>query len=259
MKKSQNFQEKNKKTIFFIAGIFLIIIASVVGVMMWKKYAEAQEKIEKGMAYLESLEEKDLAEIKGQIKQIQAKYTLALAESDENAVWLGFEDAAILGDSRAVGFSYYEFLPEERVFAESGAHITDVSGHIDALKALNPGQVFLCYGLNDVKGGLWPEPKDYAQECAKQIQALQDNLAGCDVYLNSILPVSDAVVGQHASYSRIGEYNEAMKAMCEEKGYYYIDNTSLIAEYADQFQPDGLHMMSEFYKYWAANMLTEVE
>ncbi|MBO5461299.1 MAG: hypothetical protein J5983_05845 [Ruminococcus sp.] len=245
--------------IFFAVGILILIIAAVIAVFMWKNHAEEQEKIEKGIAYLESLETKDLAEIKGQIKQIHAKYTLELAESDENAVWLGFEDAAILGDSRAVGFAYYEFLPEERVYAESGANVTAVSDHIESLKALNPGQVYLCYGLNDVKSGLWPEPEAYAQECANQIQALLDNLAGCDVYLNSILPVSDAVVGQHESYSRIGEYNEAMKAMCEEKGYHFIDNSSLVSEHSDMFQPDGLHMMSEFYKYWAANMLAGVE
>ena len=56
----------------------------------------------------------------------------------------------ILGDSRAVGFYFHEFLPEEQVMAEGGGIITDATKYLDQLKTLNPDMILLCYGLNDV-------------------------------------------------------------------------------------------------------------
>ena len=42
---------------------------------------------------------------------------------DIDTVWQEFSDAVILGDSRAVGFSYYSFLDASRVLASSGERI----------------------------------------------------------------------------------------------------------------------------------------
>ena len=44
--------------------------------------------------------------------------------------------------------------------------------------------------------------------------------------------------------------------MAEENGYQFIDNTMVAQEHADLYEADGLHLKKEFYKYWAANMLT---
>lgn len=134
-----------------------------------------------------------------------------------------------MGDSRTVGFSYYEFLPEDWVIAESGNMISDVSKHIDQLKRLNPERIFLCFGINDIRSGMWPEPADYAAECATQMQNLMNALPGCEVYLNSILPPGENVWDD--SYARLDEYNAAMQAMTQQNGYHYIDNTYLAEEH----------------------------
>lgn len=60
------------------------------------------------------------------------------------------------------------------------------------------------------------------------------------------------------SYARLGEYNDALKAMTEQNGFRYIDNTYVAEEHQNLYQDDGLHLQPDFYKYWAANMLTEV-
>lgn len=48
----------------------------------------------------------------------------------------------ILGDSRAVGFSYYQFLPENQVLAKNGATIDDIPDYMDQIVALNPSSIF---------------------------------------------------------------------------------------------------------------------
>ena len=47
-------------------------------------------------------------------------------ESGQINVWSLFDDAVILGDSRVVGYEFYDFLPDERVLAEGGATIRNV-------------------------------------------------------------------------------------------------------------------------------------
>ena len=76
--------------------------------------------MDKGVAYLTKLEKQNVSEIGRVLTSRQAEQNLALADSDESAVWSSFENAAVLGDSRAVGFSFHEFLPEDRVMAQGG-------------------------------------------------------------------------------------------------------------------------------------------
>ena len=54
--------------------------------------------------------------------------------------------------------------------------------------------------------------------------------------------------------------NQQIKALCEERGLYYLDlnaefsdeNGYLLTDYA---QPDGIHLLPEFYPHWAANLI----
>lgn len=239
------------------AGIIIITVVIIGFIYNNQKQERDREKVSRGIRYLESLENQNVQEINDVIKGIRVRHGLDIADTDESTVWRNFENCAVMGDSRAVGFSYYEFLPEDWVIAESGSIITDVSKNMDKLKRLDPERVFLCFGINDVKCGLWPEPDAYAAECAAQIQAVMSELPECDVYLNSILPTGGAAVWDE-SYARIGEYNAALQAMAQQNGYHYIDNTYVAEEHQDLYQSDGLHLQPDFYKYWAANMLTEV-
>lgn len=259
MKAGQQIRIPDKKIFFVAAGILLITAAIVISLMMWRKGEQDKERVKKGIAYLEELENQDVAAISDNVRAVKTELGLNRAEADEGAVWSMFENAAILGDSRAVGFSFYEFLPQEQVMAENGKKVTDIAEYMDQLKQLNPERIFLCFGLNDIKTGLWPEPADYAAEVDRQVQTLMQEFPDSTVYINSILPVAGVGFDADPDYARVGEYNEALQAMAAEKGYHYVDNTILAETHQDLYQEDGVHVGSEFYKYWAANMLTEVE
>lgn len=259
MKRIQGFFEKNKKKILLAAGIMIVVVLLAGFIVQWRRNEKEKEVLEQGVGYLKSLEQKDLDEINGRIKALKAEMVLNQAEEEGTVVWRGFEDAVILGDSRAVGFSYFEFLPEERVLAREGGRITDATDYIEDLKAINPGQIFLCYGLNDIEIGYWPEPEEYSAKCAEIISELTAELPYCDVYLNSVLPVIEEGLEKSEDYSRIDEYNNALEIMCEENGYTYVDNTSISEENVDLYEADGIHMKIDFYEIWAANMLTEVK
>lgn len=249
----------NRRVMFLAAAVIIIAVLIFVLVARNRKRQEEKKLVSQGVSYLTELEQRDVKPIQEDIKKVHSTIGLELADSDENAVWASFTDAVILGDSRAVGFYYHEFMPEERVMAKGGGMITDVSEYTDQLKTLNPAQIFLCYGLNDIGIGTWPEAEDYAEEYKAQVQLLHERLPDSEVFVNSVLPAFGAGLEADPDYPRVGEYNDALKAMCEEEGYHYIDNTQMAEDHKDLYQEDGLHVETEFYKYWAANMLAEVK
>lgn len=258
MKQPKAALNRSRKVALLVAVVVIITAAFSFGIYQWKQSEKKAEKINRGIAYLESLEKQDIDSISQKIDATKAEQILSLAEGDENAVWSGFDGAMIIGDSRAVGFRFYEFLMEDQVIAESGRKITDVPKEIDKIKKINPKQIVLCFGLNDIKSEIWKDPQDYAKEYKKVVETLQKELPGTRIYINSILPAIGQGLADYEGYSRIGEYNDALKKMAETNHYHYINNDAVANEHADLYEGDGLHFQKDFYKYWAINMLGEV-
>ena len=248
----------NFRILILVFAVILVVILAMTLVSHFKK-EKAQEKNAKGVAYLKSLEKQDVSKIQKKIKSNRASIGLALADTDESAVWAAMTDEVILGDSRAVGFSYYEFMSEDHVFAESGKQITDAVAYLDQLEALQPTEIFLCYGLNDIKSGNWPTADAYATEYETQVKTLKKKLPDTTIYINSILPATGEGLASDSVYSQIDEYNSQLKSMCEKNDWPYIDNTDVAKAHEDLYETDGLHLVREFYKYWAANMLSQLE
>ena len=160
----------------------------------------------------------------------------------------------LLGDSRAVGFSFYGFLPEERVLAESGATILHLEEHIPDIVALNPSNIFLCYGLNDIMLGTWPTPSDYVTKYTSVINEIHDKLPDANIYISSILPAPGSGV-----QSQLSDYNQALDEMCSALNRcYFVDNDDISSQYSGLWENDGIHVMQDFYPHWANNLITAV-
>lgn len=238
-----------------IAVVAIVLIVSIVRAVM----PQEDTNVNKGIAYLKELEEKDMAAIESEVKQIKKDALKEALENGTLSVWAQFSDYAIFGDSRTVGFSYHGFLEEQRVLADGGLTIADIPTYMDQMITLNPSYLFLCTGLNDVSIGYWNTPEEYVAAYEEQIQALQEALPNTEIYINSIFPAQDPAFEKSSKWRNIPDYNVAVKAWCEEKGYHYIDNTQVYEEHSDLYDPDGIHFKKEFYEFWATNMLTEVE
>ena len=176
-------------------------------------------------------------------------------EIDEANIWELFQDYVLLGDSRAVGFSMYDFLEDSRVLAGGGHTIRQIQEQLEAAVALQPQTVFLCYGINDVGIGFWDTPQEYADELMQTISGLQARLPGATVVVSSILPAQGAAFDLNPDWYNIPAFNDAVAAACQEKGIPYADNASISAAHPGLWQPDGIHLCPEFYPYWAENLI----
>lgn len=175
--------------------------------------------------------------------------------SGEIDIWSQFEDFVVLGDSRAVGFYYYDFLDHSRVLADGGNTIRNAQWQMDEIVALNPKQIFLCYGINDVSIGFWSTPEEYAAEMRTLLQTLREKLPDATIVVSSILPARDPAFKQSSKWYQIPDYSAAVAAVCEELGVCFADNTEISETYANLWQPDGIHLCPDFYPYWARNLI----
>lgn len=171
-------------------------------------------------------------------------------------VWAQFQDYVLLGDSRAVGFSYYGFLSDARVIADGGNTIRDVETHKGEIEALAPAYVIFCYGLNDAGIGYWMDGESYAEEFMEIIEDLRADLPNTKFVVSSVLPSTDYALALNPGWKRIELFNAALTVTCPQHNVVFVNNDGIAAQYMDTlWDEDGVHLQPEFYPYWANNLL----
>lgn len=241
-----------------IEGIVVIAIISIIIYLVFFRQKDNTDDLKEGISYIENLEAMDTSEIEQKIKDIKKAERKAALESGEIDVWQQFDDSVILGDSRAVGFEFNEFVEDSRVIAEAGATIRNIPNYVDGVKNVNPSTIILCFGINDISIGFWSTVDEYIVELDEMIQLLQDSVPGSTVFVNSIIPAIDPAFERSELWRSIPDWNVAIKAHCEEKGIPYIDITPTVEEHQDLYDIDGIHMQRAFYEYWGITIVTEV-
>ena len=239
------------------AAVALVIIIAVI-VIVKHGSTEADKDLESGISYIQALENKDVSEVENAVKALKKAEKKAAFENGEIDVWQQFDDTVIMGDSRAVGFYVYEFLEQRRVLAAGGDTIRNITDNIEALKNLNPGNIILCYGLNDISIGYWNTVEEYLAEMDQMIALLHENLPNAVVYVNSIIPAIDPAFSRAPIWRNIPDWNVEIKKHCEENNIPYIDLTDTLAAHPGLYNEDGIHVSREFYQYWAIDIVTEV-
>ena len=238
-----------------IAGYFIIKAVS----------GGVSEEVASGIAYIKDLEKADTDEVEA-VLALQRQQRLVEEREEkmrqvadgEIDVWSLFSDYALMGDSRAVGFEVFGFMPDDRVIAGPGWTIRDIEKNMATLQALNPSSIYLCFGLNDVSIGIWQTKEEYAQEYHEILDTLHETFPNAGIYVNSILPARDPAFNTSAKWYEIPDYSNAVKEMCEENGFSFVNNDELAEQYSQYWEIDGIHLQKPFYPYWAANMMMTV-
>ena len=149
-------------------------------------YDHLATELEKGRAYLLSLEERTPVEMEYMIAEARKAREKEIAREEysrkreayrntlkDDKLWDSFEDYVFLGDSRVVGYDVFGYLPSERVLAEAGDTINSISDNMDTIRELSPKYIFISYGINDIGIGYWPTKEEYAAAFADKLHDLQ--------------------------------------------------------------------------------------
>ena len=182
----------------------VLIISSVIGLRRLTSRSRNYDSTADGLTYLRELSARDLSSIDATLAAQKKAHESAeraqrMKELTDGTVdiWSYFTDYVMFGDSRAVGFSYFGFLSESRVIADSGWTIRDLEANLDDIVAMTPSSVYLAFGLNDVGMGYWATPDEYAAEFKTVLETIKERLPNASVYVNSILPTTDEAAAEH--------------------------------------------------------------
>ena len=250
------------QTVLPIALVLVVVIVLVLILGGNKKSTVEAAAIQNGLDFLTQQENKNPEPVR---KARQALYERRMQEKKDQMIaelssgtadpFALFQDYALLGDSRGVGFYFWDFLPEERVLAEAGNTILAIEDRHEALKELKPSYVFLCYGLNDCSIGIWETGEEYAADYMEEVRKLKELLPGVTIVVSSILPAQDPAFEQSTAWYDIPEWNLALKSACEEEGILFSDCDWLHEEHSDLWEIDGIHFMAPLYPYWGSELI----
>ena len=255
-------KKRPRVSVPLIAGgiIGALLLADFITVS--RPYRPHVTDVSEGVQYVEALNQKDTdsvdAYLASQARKEQQKEAEKLRkqiESGDVDPFKLFRNYCIAGDSRANDLKDYGLLEERRVVADVGWDMSDVAEHIDEIKALNPLNLFIECGLNDIDLE-YDSADSFAATYEKHLKKIQAAVPDATIYVNSIFPCNEHGISNHPNYAVIPEANEALKPMCEKNGWIYIDNDQITEDHPEYYEHDGIHFFIEFDTLWAANMLT---
>lgn len=224
-----------------------------------KKTREAE--INNTVKKLEALaKNKDnLSEIEKQIQEMDdaTRETRSVEESmaSDNILKLNerFTGSVVVGDSLTEGLVAYKILGNDKVVYKRGVSIKNTLPLLQTAVGLNPSNVFMAFGMNDIEA-YQADIASFIQTYKEKIEYVRQNLPNAKIFVNNIQPATEKVVKKRMDFSRVPQYNEALENMCEELAITFIDNQSILEEHPEFYAQDGIHVSISYYPLWLENM-----
>lgn len=174
---------------------------------------------------------------------------------------IGRRDVVFLGDGLTDEGEWSELFNNRRVKNRgiTGDLSSDVIDRLHLVTRGEPRSVFIMVGINDLCCSGTPE--SVAINVEQIIKRLKSESPRTEVYLQSILPVSDRIqnlsemqMPNEEILKDIERANSIIEQLCVAYGVTYIDLHSLLVGGNGQIKPEyssnGLHLVGEGYLAW---------
>lgn len=174
-----------------------------------------------------------------------------------------FADAAFFGNSLMEGLGGYGGLENGAFFGHAKTALynmdTEKSTMLDdggegtlyeAMTQRQYGKIYVLLGINEIG---W-DAEFFADRYEMFLERLQRDEPEAEIYIMSLSPVTSEVSGSHEYFNmeRIRTYNEALLALAEETGCWYLDLCQALAGEDGYLPPesavdDGIHLTQDAY------------
>lgn len=259
-------KSRKKAPLLIAGGIFLVCL--IFGIVRWKAHRAEEAMIQENVVRLENLAAEGLEEKEEELRTLQEKEAEARAaaaaaqqEEDEanftardiSALRQSFQGSMILGDSITEGLVSYQFLDSSVVAYARGKSVAKNDDLIQTAISNKPQRVFMAFGMNDL--GFYNGVADnFIAEYREDVEELKEGIPDVEIYINSILPMTDAAIAKNQYLAQYQEFNQRLQEMCQDMGLTYIDNTFIVEQHPEFHEADGLHMSKSYYPLWMTNM-----
>lgn len=174
-----------------------------------------------------------------------------------------FADAVFLGDSRTEGFvnltdihttAYaYRGMNVASVYTDPVININGTNMTVmEALAGTSYNRVYLMFGVNETG---WPNEGIFIEDYRRIIEDIKAQNPSAQIYIQSILPVSQAVSDSSAyiKNDRIRLYNELLQELATEEQVTFInvaEAVSIDGVLPEDAAVDGIHLKKEYCDKW---------
>ena len=166
-----------------------------------------------------------------------------------------FSNTLFVGDSITEGFEEFGFIDSYNVICGKGDTVLNGLEYISTIENINPKNIILFYGLNDVIEFYSTNPAGWSFQVFKDkylelVESLQSGLPNSNIYLISPLPITET-----SSYQRnyrltnknLNLFRNLVQDVALETNSTYIDLSSLALSNENLHTSDGIHFQYDFY------------
>ena len=228
--------KKSKKwTAFFILLLILCMLQSALLMILYVKAATPQRLLAKLGFHCSEETDWTLESWNSSLKQL--KYD---------------SDIVFIGDSLTRGENFQAYFPEKKIvnLGLSGDSLSGISRRAIIIRELSPEQIFIEGGVNSLDSS---NVEDLSVLYESMIVDIIADNPEASVFIQSILPISNAVQKGRMTNEKIINLNHKLQEIAMRQGITYVDIYSLYVlngEMNPEYTKDGIHLKDEYKHLW---------
>ena len=239
-------------TILTLTMSFYIIFSFIIGMLsgIFKSKTPSQKD------FLVQLENKSLDDLQDKIDTYILNENNDSSENENINYAKYYENTIFMGDSITEALSEFGILDSYNVIANKGDTVIKASQNIDKLQDINPKNLVLLYGMNDViafdSNSSEESSNAFKEKYIELINSIKAVLPKTNIYLISPLPVMNNAVNTNyrLTNENLNEFRLKVTEVATATGSTYIDLASIITDKDSLHEQDGIHYKYDFYRIW---------
>ncbi|GAA0085227.1 hypothetical protein UT300007_16660 [Clostridium sp. CTA-7] len=255
-----------KRLILFIVST-AVTFSTIGGIFSGAFMIKKDNNIEEAKKVLTEIENRDLSKIEDTLEKERVNFEKQLnPEKDEEVNFFNFYgNTVFLGDSITEGLAELGVIDEYNVVSEKGDTVVKAMNQVDKVKQMNPKNIVLLYGMNDViefdDSSETRTPEYFKEKYVDLINELKKRLPRSNIYVTSPTSVMAKAqnINSRLTNENINSFREMTKMACEETKVKYVDISSFIDGKDMLHEQDGIHFKYDFYNIWLTYLKDIIE
>lgn len=252
---------KTKRYLIFILVLFVLVCVFLFNLIHQNSKADFdKDTINKNLSTISTFDFSKVSTVEEQVKALDTNsdagsYSVGSSLSKSRYQQI-FSHSVVVGDSVTEGLSDFGFLNSDQVFCRIGASLMKDGSMFTQAAATEPRYAFFAFGMNDM-GYYNGSSTRFIARYKSLLKSFKKRSPNTKIYINSISIPAPSAIKKDRSLRHYRKFNSAIRTMCSDMGYTYIDNTYILKENKSFYASDGIHVNPGYYREWLNNMITK--
>lgn len=167
-----------------------------------------------------------------------------------------------LGDSLILNGMWAEVLDNPNIINRGigGDTTNGISKRFDEIITLQPKQLFVMMGINDL--GVGKNPKEILTNYEGILSRAIKDIPNVEIFIHSVLPINNDMNKSNIDNSNVIEVNKGLKELSKKLEITFINIHPLFSDVENSLMPemtwDGIHLSAKGYMTWKSEIEDKV-